>query len=183
MTFCPFVICYIFQMNNSDKNFRKTDLKNPTIDEKGNYHKANQIAYIPVGSVHDYQNGFNDKYLIHFPFIFFRMLRCYFKRRRTPTGFWNVKICSFLSIVFVLLRCHFFICSKRERQKHRCRGQAYSESKLQRIPRVCDKRWVCTRNMSENCAVKLQQNLIYLLTSQDESRRFLEIVRCSCSKI
>ena len=74
-------------MNNSDKNFRKTDLKNPTIDEKGNYHKANQIAYIPMGLVHDYQNGFNDKYLIYFPFIFFRMLRCYFKRRRTPTGF------------------------------------------------------------------------------------------------
>ena len=74
-------------MNNSDKNFRKTDLKNPTIDEKGNYHKANQIAYIPRGSVHDYQNGFNDNYLIHFPFIFFRMLRCYFKRLRTPTGF------------------------------------------------------------------------------------------------
>ena len=35
-------------MNKSDKNFRKTDLKNPTIDEKGNYHKANQIAYIPM---------------------------------------------------------------------------------------------------------------------------------------
>lgn len=48
LTFCPFVICYIFRMNNSDKNFRKTDLKNPTIDEKGNYHKANQIAYIPM---------------------------------------------------------------------------------------------------------------------------------------
>ena len=67
-------------MNNSDKNFRKTDLKNPTIDEKGNYHKANQIAYIPRGSVHDYQNGFNDKYLIYFPFIFFPNAQMLFQK-------------------------------------------------------------------------------------------------------
>ena len=126
-------------MNNNNKNFRKPHLKNPTICWKGGkYHEANQIAYIHIGTVHDCQNGFNDKYLIYFPFLFFRMFKCYFKKRRTPTGFWNVKIGVFILYAFVLLRSHFFICSKRDRQKHRCRGQAYSESKLRRIPRVCD---------------------------------------------
>ena len=84
-------------MNNNNKNFRKPHLKNPTICWKGGkYHEANQIACIHIGTVHDYQNGFNDKYLIYFPFLFFRMFKCYFKKRRTPTGFWNVKIGVFI---------------------------------------------------------------------------------------
>ena len=101
MTFCPFVICYIFQINNSDKNFRKTDLKNPTIDEKGNYHKANQIAYIPVGSVHDYQNGFNDKHLIYFPFIFSECSDVISKGDEHPQVFEMLKsVVSFQSYLF-----------------------------------------------------------------------------------
>ena len=39
--------------------------------KRGKYHEANQIAYVHIGTVHDYQNGFNDKYLICFPFFFF----------------------------------------------------------------------------------------------------------------
>ena len=39
--------------------------------KKGKYHEANQIVYINIGTVHDYQNGFNDKYLIYFPFFIF----------------------------------------------------------------------------------------------------------------
>ena len=39
--------------------------------KRGKYHEANQIVYIHIGTVHDYQNGFNDKYLIYFPFFIF----------------------------------------------------------------------------------------------------------------
>lgn len=33
----------------------------------------------------------------------------------------------------------FLFAAKGKDKKNRCRGRAYSESKLQRIPRVCDK--------------------------------------------
>ena len=125
-------------MNNNNKNFRKTHLKNPTICWKGESITKPIRSYIFIlGRCMIIKTDLTIVSNIFSILYFFRMFRCYFKKRRTPTGFWNVKIGVFILRAFVYFGATFSFAAKGI-GKNRCRGQAYSESKLRWIPRVCD---------------------------------------------